>query len=200
MAQKIDATTWTGLRPDNSDEDVTQAQRPVAGGPLPLAPVSYRERPINWPNAGFLIPMWATMVYAVKADPIDAFWFAIAIASAFILGSLIMQFWRSRPGRQPTITLDQTGLNMPYHFKDPIPWSKIGRIESSHGNWLRWTSVFFDKDLPVIQIAPWPLNLLSEEKRRASMPMAIISSWNMAVDTDELISELTRFRDNYCAT
>ncbi len=198
MAQKIDASTWTGLTADFGAGDVRDAQNPLPGGPKDLVPVSYRERPINWANLIFLVPMWAAIVITSDQGPLDALWFAIAIAAMFIIASLLMQFWRSRPGRKPTITLDAEGLYMPYQYKDPIPWSKIGRIEPSYGNWIRWTSVFFDRKHEVITLAPWPLSLLPEEKRKSSMPMVLISSWNIGADMDEIIRELERFRDNYC--
>ncbi|MEL7188428.1 MAG: hypothetical protein AAGK17_02660 [Pseudomonadota bacterium] len=199
MSKSYEAAAWTGLTPDTKNADVRDAQRPNDGGPKPLEPMHFNERAINWGNVIFLAPMVFAIWMVSDAGAIDLVWLVMAVAACFLLVSIVLTAWRSRPGRKPTITLDADGFHMPYQYKDPIPWSKIGRIESSHGRWLRWTSVFFDRHHPVITLAPWPLSMLPESKRKASVPMVIISSWNMAVDMDELIAELIRFRDNYCA-
>jgi len=197
VTNKVDSARWTGLADDGVSGDVRDAQKPV-NQPQKLEPVSYRERAINWGNLFFMIPIGVAIAVTADTGPIDWLLLALAVAVTFVTLSLLLQFWRSRPSRKPTITLNSEGLCMPYQFKEPIPWSKIGRIEPSYGNWIRWTSVFIDQEHEVVQLAPWPLSLLPERKRELSMPMVIISSWNMAVDMDELIAELSRFRDNYC--
>jgi len=186
------------LSPDRLGADVRDAQRPVEGGPKPLKPVSYQERALNWANLVYLVPMWVAISITSMANMAEVAVLGLAVIGAFLVLSYLLHLWRNRAGRAPAVTLSAKGLEMPHQFKDPIPWSKVGRVERTYGPLMRWTSVHIDKDHRAIILAPSPLNLLPEEKRKSTVPMVILSSWNLAVEMDDLVADVSRFRDNYC--
>lgn len=198
MTIRADASTWTGLKPDATLADVRQAQRPVEGAPKPLEPKAYRERVINWANALTLLPMWAAFSFVGSVDLLVSLLILATGLVLFIAVSVAAHCWSKVRSHPPAILLNRHGLHLPREFEQPIPWSRVGKVEYTYGKAFRWVSVSTDPDYKRVMRARWPLGHLSEAQRTQKLPIHILSCWNIEADGDALIAELERFRDNYC--
>lgn len=198
MAGKIDATRWTGLAPDGAHQDVCAAQNPVAGKPEPLDPQVFKDRVINWPNLIFLIPIWFAITLTSDNSMVSALILGVVYVGVFVIVSLFVNHSRRRSDRPDPLILDQDGLYLSREYMQPIPWSRIGRIEFTSGRFVGLVRVEIDRQHKLVRRPPWPFSAGNGATEEMAEPAIILSCWQIKADGDDLIAQLERFRDNYC--
>lgn len=198
MAIKVDASTWTGLKPESSAGDVRSAQRPVAGGPKALEAREYEYRVFNWPNLLFLLPIWLAISLTSDGGLVRAAWLAGVYVALFVAISLFISWRRSRNGNSTVLRMDEHGLHLPREYLDPIPWSRIGAVQYSSGRFVGLIRVEVDRAHNLVLRPPWPFTAGSGTTVEMAQPSVLLSTWNIKADGDALITELERYRDNYC--
>ncbi len=198
MAIKVDASTWTGLKPERRAGDVRSAQRPVAGGPRALDPQLYRHRLFNWPNLLFLLPIWLAISLTSDGGLVRALWLAGIYVVLFVAISMFIGWKRGRAGTSIVVRMDRDGLHLPREYVDPIPWSRVGAVEYANGRFVGLIRVAIDPVHSLVLRPPWPFNAGKGATVEMDQPGVLLSTWNIDADGDALIAELERYRDNYC--
>ena len=198
MAIKVDASTWTGLKPKSRTGDVRSAQRPVAGGLRALEAREYAYRAFNWPNLVFLLPIWLAISMTSDGGMVRAAWLAGVYVGLFVAISLFIDWRRGRAGNSVALRMDEHGLHLPREYVDAIPWSRIGAVKYTSGRFVGLIRVEVDRAHILVLRPPWPFTAGKGATVEMAQPSVLLSSWNIKADGDALIAELERYRDNYC--
>lgn len=190
---------WTGLPSDEGAGDVRKPQNPVPGGPKPREPVVFETRVIT-PQAVFTLIMLglAAGITALFGFS-DVTRFLLICFALFALWSFVSWRGQRRSGKG-AVQLDASGLSIVGATAEPIPWSRIGRIDRVDGALLNMLRVALDPDYETQQVYPWPISLIAPESFGLALPATIISMSPLRADSETVIAQLTRFRDNYCGS
>ena len=199
MATKVDPASWTGLAPDKP-ADVREHQHPDPGGPVDLPPVTNDWRLFDATKLP-LVVAFAAPIGFLKLDNL-AEWMVVTglIGAAMMLTIALVQRWvRRREGFAHAIRLDGDGLHLPERHCDPVPWSRIGKVETHLWRGFRLIAVHVD-DAHTLRIrAPFPLSRFGAPVIASPLKTFVISCWKIDADCNELRRDIERFRDNYCA-
>ena len=198
MATKVDASSWTGLKPERRFGDVRGAQRPVAGGPRALEAREYAHRLFNWPSLLFLLPIWLAISLTSDGGLVRAAWLAGVYVLLFVAISLFVGWRRGRNGTSIVLRMDKGGLHLPREYVEPVPWLRVGKVEYANGRFVGLIRIAIDPAHKLVLRPPWPFNAGKGASVDMDQPCILLSTWNIDADGDALIAELEQFRDNYC--